>query len=406
MKKLKDRLSFQTPPLTFGDVANQPPLIAFSPVVIEFLDTLSREILSSTEAKAYPDLASFAFACRKRNIKKLSRAYGDTDDKLLVGKGLVLHFTPSNVPLNFAYSLFAALLAGNSSIIRMSSKDFPQATYLTEVISKTLQMPNFKVLSDMIVIIKYEHDEEITGYLTELCDIRVIWGSNATISSLRSHPLPPHSYDIAFHERYSVSVISAEGYLSTDESQMKRSALDFYNDTLFFDQNACTSPRVIYWVGEQDCVSKARDRFWSFFSKVAYEKQYRNSGNLVVDKFVSQCHTAIDVNAKQLSLTGELITRVELQDLNLSVEQYCPAGGFFLEYGSDSLVELNRLANDKKLQTISYLGIEASQIVSALNSGQTSGVDRIVPIGKSADFELNWDGYDLIHQMTKHLVIK
>ncbi len=406
MKELQNRLDFQTPPVAINNVVQQPPLIAFSQLVIEFFDMLSREVLSSVEAKTYPDLASFAFTCRKRNINKIRRSYCGMEGKLLVGKGVALHFTPSNVPLNFAYSLFASLLAGNTNVIRMSSKDFPQATYLTRVISKILLMPEFKQLANMIAILKYEHDEEITGYLTERCDIRVIWGSNETIDYLRTHPLPSHGYDIAFHERYSVSVISSEGYLSCGDSQMKRSALDFYNDTLFFDQNACTSPRVIFWVGNKECVAKAQEKFWTLFLEVTEEKQYRNSGNLVVEKLITQFHTAIDLCAKPLSLPGELVTRIELEDLNLNIEHYSSPGGFFLEYRSDSVTDLNQLAKDKKLQTVSYLGLEASKILSALHGGQTSGVDRIVPIGKSADFELNWDGYDLIHQMTKHLVVK
>jgi hypothetical protein len=34
------------------------------------------------------------------------------------------------------------------------------------------------------------------------------------------------------------------------------------------------------------------------------------------------------------------------------------------------------------------------------------GIDRIVPIGKTLDFSLNWDGYDLINQMSRIIEIK
>ena len=35
-----------------------------------------------------------------------------------------------------------------------------------------------------------------------------------------------------------------------------------------------------------------------------------------------------------------------------------------------------------------------------LESG-VKGIDRIVPIGHTMDFDLLWDGYDLVSQMTR-----
>jgi hypothetical protein len=34
------------------------------------------------------------------------------------------------------------------------------------------------------------------------------------------------------------------------------------------------------------------------------------------------------------------------------------------------------------------------------------GVDRIVPIGKTMDFDLIWDGYDLIERFTRTIDLK
>ena len=60
-------------------------------------------------AHKYPDLASFGFFCRRTNIKYMEKKYSSFIENRY-GRGLVLHFTPSNVPMNFAYSLFFALL--------------------------------------------------------------------------------------------------------------------------------------------------------------------------------------------------------------------------------------------------------------------------------------------------------
>ena len=34
------------------------------------------------------------------------------------------------------------------------------------------------------------------------------------------------------------------------------------------------------------------------------------------------------------------------------------------------------------------------------------GIDRIVPIGKTSDFSLNWDGIDLINSLSRVIEIK
>ena len=62
-------------------------------------------IFKNPQIKSFPDLASFGFFCRKANIKFLENKYPNFLENRY-GRGLVLHFTPSNVPLNFAYSLF------------------------------------------------------------------------------------------------------------------------------------------------------------------------------------------------------------------------------------------------------------------------------------------------------------
>ena len=43
-----------------------------------------------------------------------------------VGRGIVFHITPSNVPLNFAYSWLSGILSGNLNIVRVASKKSEQ----------------------------------------------------------------------------------------------------------------------------------------------------------------------------------------------------------------------------------------------------------------------------------------
>lgn len=94
--------------------------------------------------------------------------------------------------------------------------------------------------------------------MSSLCDVRVIWGGDATIKEIRRAALLPRATEITFADRYSLAVIDADYYLEYGEYE--RVAQDFYNDTYLSDQNACTSPRVIIWYGNNK--EKAKEKFW------------------------------------------------------------------------------------------------------------------------------------------------
>ena len=73
------------------------------------------------ENSSFVDLVSFAFWCRKKNLLLLKKNYKSSLSNS-VGRGIIFHITPSNVPLNCIYSLAFGLLSGNSNIVRIPSK--------------------------------------------------------------------------------------------------------------------------------------------------------------------------------------------------------------------------------------------------------------------------------------------
>lgn len=66
-------------------------------------------------------------------------------------------------------------------------------------------------------------------------------------------------------------------------------------------------------------------------------------------------------------------------------------------------MEIRDLCDDTHCQTIGFLG-DKKQILPLVLSG-VKGVDRIVPIGKTMDFDLIWDGYNLVERMTRTIKI-
>ena len=113
------------------------PLTPFSERVISFLDDLYLILRNHPLKREFPELVTFAFFCRRANLIQLKKPY-EKELTTRLGRGRVFHITPSNVPMNFAYSLVAALLAGNSSILRISSQKVQQVDIVLEAINMLL----------------------------------------------------------------------------------------------------------------------------------------------------------------------------------------------------------------------------------------------------------------------------
>ncbi len=372
------------------------PLKPFSDIVCGFLNELSVNIMKSAEAKNYPDVITFGFFCRKSNIERLKNSYrGKLEGR--IARGVSFHIAPSNVPVNFAYSMISALLAGNSCIIRASSKPFRQIDLICECIKSSLSHEPYLYLSDYITVVRYPRSEEINNYFSSLSDIRVIWGGDNTVSEIRKSPLPPRAVEITFADRYSIAVINAGGYLADQDK--KRTARDFYNDTYLYDQNACSSPRLIYWLGDTDSISAAKKEFWSYLHDILLLK-YELKPVVAVDKYMASCRLAISRNAKLIKAEDNLINRIEVNSLFEDIYDFRCVGGSFIEYSDTTLDALVGIVT-RKYQTLSYFGIDKDYIVRFIREKGLCGIDRVVPVGKTADFSLIWDGYDLILTMTR-----
>ena len=125
------------------DLSHGPTKI-FDRTIHEFLSSLSKTI----EAKKFPDLISLGFWCRKSNIEYLKKEYLSED--LRIGRGIILHITPSNIPMTFAYSLFFGLLSGNQNIVRIPSKNFYQIKLLVNFFNQILKKKKYKLIKKKI----------------------------------------------------------------------------------------------------------------------------------------------------------------------------------------------------------------------------------------------------------------
>lgn len=379
------------------------PRIPYELVCIQFLDEWSKAIRNDIQAKQYPDILTFAFWIRKANILKSAGDYQNRQSikgcKRL-GKGLVFHVAPSNVPVNFAYTFVFGMLSGNSNIVKVSSKRFIQIKILCRILNQLMEKEEYQWVEKQNAIVLYERDaDEYTDRFSARCDVRIIWGGDHTIRQIRRSPLSPRSTEVTFADRYSFAVLSAKSVLEASGMEFSNLIKGFYNDTYLMDQNACSSPHLICWMGKKEEIKKASDRFWQAVYQETVER-YNLEDVKVSEKYTMLCELADE-------LTDQLATRYEnhlyvvhLTELPERITKMRGKFGLFFEYTLGSLEEICS-CTDKKVQTCAVYGIDTAQIADCIIEHQSCGIDRIVPIGKTLDISMIWDGYDIVGELSR-----
>ena len=267
------------------------PDIPFNEDSIEFLSDLSNHTRKSPNSKIHSDLATFAFWSRKKNILNYMKQYSALQNR--IGRGLIFHISPSNVPLNFAYSFIFGLLSGNSNIVRVPSKIFPQLDNLILLINDVLNEKKHKNIFSKTAFIRYAKSSHLTDELSLLCDLRLIWGGDNTINQIRQSQLNPKSFEITFSDRYSFGIINADYFLDQDDASKKRLYENFYNDTFLMDQNACSSPHLVVWTGDK--ISDAQKVFWEGLDILVKNKEYEIESIMAMEKHLELCRIIMEI---------------------------------------------------------------------------------------------------------------
>jgi hypothetical protein len=342
--------------------------------------------------KALQDLAARYHATRPENTLPMSR-------------GIALHFAPGNVDTIFLYSALLAILTGNRNIVRVSSRVSPQIELLVGVLNSLLADPAHAALRDRLRIVRYGHDEAVTAALSDICDLRVIWGGDATVRAIRSLPLSPRARDVSFPNRWSLAVLDASAVAALDAAALTKLGMDFANDAYWFGQMACSSPRLALWLGDADQTAAAAARFWPAVRVAAERFAPEIAPVNFVNKLVSQHIAAIE---------GDLSTIRHLSDNVVSVgrmtqpqapdDDLCVGEGLFWEARLDALADIASLL-DIRSQTIISCGIPGTDWQTLVRD-TGARIDRIVPFGQALQFGHIWDGMDLLTEFSRLVAIE
>lgn len=383
--------------IDWGKFTAYRPDVPFSDKVIEFLNALSSALMKDRQSRLFPDVITFAYFCRKANLLKLKVEYVH-DGELKLGRGVLFHIAPSNVPINFGYSLVAGLLAGNANVVRVSSKQFAQVDLIIKHLHALIEYGEYADVASRIALVRYDRTSDASAYFSSIANVRVVWGGDTTIQTIRQNAIPARSFDVCFADRYSIAAINPEAILKASDEEIKKLAEAFYNDTYLFDQNACSAPHIIFWLSNSYS-QEAKERFWIAVHEYVSAK-YQLQAVMSVDKLTAFYRQAACMDIKEEEMPDNVVVRAELSQLPSNIEDFRCTCGYFSEKTIKSLDEIASIVTIK-YQTLGYYGFSREELAEFVRQNRFRGLDRIVPIGETTAFALIWDGYNLIDTFTR-----
>lgn len=367
-------------------------------LILEFLHETSRRVLNDKSVRAYPDLVTFGYFCRKANLERILTSVSSREHRF--GWGTILHIAPSNIPINFAYSLLMGLLPGNSNIVRLPSKKYPQNQILLDILEQTLKEDKFRELQYSIIFCRTHRNSLELQKCVSQVDGLVVWGGDATVNEFRKLFKKPRCVEVYFPNRVSSAVLHAQNYLELSADARMKLARGFYNDTYLVDQNACSSPSTVFWIGDEDQVETAKTIFWSELQSIL-DKEYKLDPVARIDKMLDILRINVEshhvVNVAQHSRDIWLVKEPNVRHQVLRF-------GTFLELRVMDLDDIYPYIR-KNEQTLCFFGVEGDQIFNMLKRHPEAMVDRIVPIGKALDIGIQWDGKSVLETLARKIEI-
>ena len=113
---------------------------------------------------------------------------------------------------------------------------------------------------------------------------------------------------------------------------------------------------------------------------------------------------ALNEGSQIVKSQDNLITRITLEKLDMHIDDWQGNSGLFFEYALDNLEQILHIIN-RRYQTLSYACLDKAELHNLITAGRASGIDRIVPIGRTLEFSLDWDGYDLVRMLSRLIKI-
>jgi hypothetical protein len=375
-------------------------LLPFDSRTLDFFNTISRAVLSDKKLNTLPAFAALAFWLRRANMEQIisqNKSLAEPQGFIIEPRGIVFHVCPSNVDTMFVYSLALSLLMGNRNIVKISARLGNESmTLLTSKINNVLLQQEYQLFCHYLSFISYAHDDEISSFYSLNADVRILWGGDQTIGLFRLFPTKPRVKDLVFADRISCALFKTNYFLQLSGEEQKEISRKFFNDSFTFDQLGCSSPQMIFVLGERDENNQFIKSLHHHLVSFAAGLYSRDSYSMASLKLNFLSGSICDGKIEQVELTDNSVVMAEAAE-GTGIEKSCGAGFFFVKHitAMDQLIPLI----GRKIQTLSYFGLSRDEVATLARMTYGRGIDRIVPVGSALNFDFIWDGYNLVEEL-------
>jgi len=364
-----------------------PELFPWHIKLIEAVSGFSGFILKQAELRQYPEIIALAFWFRKAHLDKLATEF--ESQRQSNSPGRVFHIAPANVDTVFLYSVLLSVLSGNQNIVRVSERSGDVSWVLIELLKHYLNTESGKVIKPLISVVQYSAQQiGVTEQFSLWCDLRVVWGGDNAINAISD--IAPTTKQVCFPDRYSVALLELD-----EKSDLQQIAKALLTDVIPFNQQACSSPKAIYWLNTKQSIQTA---FWQSvkaeLSKMDHQLGLSNKveQHILLQKLAAAYAIKLDDNSGNKIASFAKIQSIgpighckvkSLTDIMLAEHT---GNGLLIELDIGSVDEI---AYSDKLQTISYL-------CSQSELKPNGKYKRLISLGKALEFDSVWDGVDLV----------
>lgn len=377
--------------------------------IIEILDKFSLLLLDQHHPihKLFPNsgIPFIANWCRKTNLESVldtslgnrysldrfieSKACSDRCYRAFP-KGIVVHWMAGNVPTLGFLSLVQGMLTKNVNFIKVASNSDDMLSMLLHHMSKINIKDNRSGanLVRSVAVIRYEHSRKDIGEnISKKADVRVLWGSDESVSAVQKLPTKINAVDVTFPNKTSLMLIGAS---ALEKADIKLLTKRIATDISVFEQKACASPHTIFIETNDD--SKL----------VVFAESLKRSLQKILDTIPKTVPSEKEI-ASLLNLRAryDMFYRAwysEGTEFTILVDdlfQLGPPIGNRTIYLRmvDKLEKVSELITPN-VQSVGILS-EAEQYENITSKFSVKGVQRFTQIGAMTHFEVPWDGYFL-----------
>lgn len=380
-------------------------LFPFEPTLVEFCNALSLGLFAADKITQFPDIAALAFWLRRGHLEELKTLFfsfmGSGAGLTLAPRGTAFHIAPANVETMFVYSWILSLLVGNANIVRLPTKEGEGLTLLLDEIHKTLHLSQFQAIRETTCFVSYGHEETITAAISSQADVRLIWGGDETIQTIRKIPLKVSGKEIVFADRYAYCVLDAEAILTASDEVRHQMVKNLYNDIYWYDQEACSSPRALFWIGSEEKIHEASALVYGLLQSYIRQKEYLLPLGAILQKETYLYSQALDLMIKKVQRHSNELTVIQLDRFDSKCRDHCGLGLLY-DIPVKQLLDIVDVITDKD-QTLTYYGVRKEVLQEFVQKVNGKGLNRIVPVGQALSFDYLWDGYNLLLELTKDI---